>query len=760
MTRFLTRLFFIASAFLGLTSPALAQQPVPPEHYTLDARGVDLVQGSFNYGTTEVTIGGLSYGRVFLGAGAGWRDTNAGTLVDANDPYVSTMIASVGPVSEAFIYDGTDWVSKTSNGSTYDSTSMPGYIIITDRHGVKVYFTYAYYGTATDYAGTLEGVAESIAYPNGLVVSYHYDTQMNCSLCAGVTRLQGISDNRGYVLKYTYASNTAFNNQTNWLKLTQVTGINTAVDYCDPAANSCSGFSRTWPSVTYSSQVPPLTATDQASRVTTYAYTTGGYLDTVKYPGSSTPDIDVNYNGSDQVSAVTDASGAWSYSYADVSTTRTTSVTGPLSQALTVVSDMTIGRATSVTDAASNTWSYQYDGDLRLDRVTQPEGNYAEFDYDGRSNMIRVTQVPKSGSGLSNIVTETNYPSACTSPYTLVNCNLPTSSEDALGNITSYHFSDVHGGLESVTHPAVGGVSPQTRYSYTSLYAYYKNSVGSIVAAPTAITLPTVIEACITAAPPPSPGGCNGTAGELETSIDYGAISVANNLMPTFVTRGAGDGSLNAMTAMTYTPDGDLQTVDGPMSGSGDKTEFRYNTARQVIGVVGPDPDGSGALLNRARRMTYDTRGNVTLIEAGTTPGYTNSDWSNFATLQQQAVVYDNFSRPVQAKQQSSGGTTYSLVQTSYDAAGRTECVTVRMNPAEFGSLPSCSTTASKSCLVCPTPIASMATAAMAANSSAISWGSVISASSSSASALIKVNILTRPPSEPRAECAAIPVTE
>ena len=46
--------------------------------------------------------------------------------------------------------------------------------------------------------------------------------------------------------------------------------------------------------------------------------------------------------------------------------------------------------------------------------------------------------------------------------------------------------------------------------------------------------------------------------------------------------------------------------------------------------------------------------------------------------------------------------------------------------------------------LACPTPIASMATAAMAAKSSAISWGSVISASSSSASALIRVNTITR----------------
>ena len=37
-------------------------QPTPPEHYTLDARGVDLVSGRFTYETTEVVIGQPSQG--------------------------------------------------------------------------------------------------------------------------------------------------------------------------------------------------------------------------------------------------------------------------------------------------------------------------------------------------------------------------------------------------------------------------------------------------------------------------------------------------------------------------------------------------------------------------------------------------------------------------------------------------------------------------------------------------------------------------
>ena len=683
MKRFIALLWLVLA--VAIAAPAVAQQPVPPDHYTLDPRGVDLVSGTFNYATTEVAIGGaggLSYGRAFIGAGAGWRDLNSGTLT--TDPITGELIVSVGPYSEIFVWNGFQWVSKYNNGSTYDM-SVPGVITVIDRSGVKLLFELT--GGYDSNYGSAFGLISEIQTPNGERTNYHYKIQEGCEECYYGLRLQGISNNRGYVLKYTYRSNSTAV-IADWLRVQTVTGINTAVDYCDPSADACTGLTRTWPSVSYSNNEPPLTATDQSSRTTTYAYTAGGYLDTVQFPGSSSADIDVAYNGSDQVSGVTDASGAWTYTYSDVGTTRTTTVSGPLSQAMTVVSSLTTGRASSVTDAASNTWSYTYDSDLRLDRATQPEGNYAEFDYDGRSNMIRVTQVAKSGSGLSNIVTETNYPSACTTPYTQVNCNLPTSSEDALGNVTTYDFSETHGGLESVTYAAVGGVSPQTRYTYSAQTAYYKNSGGTIVAAPTSITLPTLIEACITGS------SCDGTANEVQSTLTYGSTGVANNLQVTSVSRGAGDGSLTATTALTYDANGDLQTVDGPLSGSGDKTEYRYDAARQVIGVVGPDPDGGGALLNRARRMTYDSRGNVTLIEAGTTPGYTNTDWSNFATLQRQAMTYDSYGRPTHTRQQSSGGTTYGLVQTSYDAAGRPSCVTVRMNPAGFTSPPSSACTA------------------------------------------------------------------
>ncbi len=42
----------------------------------------------------------------------------------------------------------------------------------------------------------------------------------------------------------------------------------------------------------------------------------------------------------------------------------------------------------------------------------------------------------------------------------------------------------------------------------------------------------------------------------------------------------------------------------------------------------------------------------------------------------------------------TAGGTTHAVSQTSYDGAGRTECIAQRMNSATFGSLPASACTA------------------------------------------------------------------
>src|SRR5207302_889240 len=83
---------------------------------------------------------------------------------------------------------------------------------------------------------------------------------------------------------------------------------------------------------------------------------------------------------------------------------------------------------------------------------------------------------------------------------------------------------------------------------------------------------------------------CANTADEIRTTVAYGT---GPGLLPTSATTQSGDGALAATAAYTYTAVGDVQTVDGPLSGTADTTWFAYNADRRLIGAIGPAP-GNG----------------------------------------------------------------------------------------------------------------------------------------------------------------------
>jgi YD repeat-containing protein len=63
----------------------------------------------------------------------------------------------------------------------------------------------------------------------------------------------------------------------------------------------------------------------------------------------------------------------------------------------------------------------------------------------------------------------------------------------------------------------------------------------------------------------------------------------------------------------------------------------------------------------------------------------THTHFSAFETLN---VGYDSAGRRIR-QSVVTGGTTHAVTQYSYNSVSLLECVAVRMNPAEFGSLPS-----------------------------------------------------------------------
>ncbi|HEX8308970.1 MAG TPA: hypothetical protein VF645_11205, partial [Allosphingosinicella sp.] len=324
----------------------------------------------------------------------------------------------------------------------------------------------------------------------------------------------------------------------------------------------------------------------------------------------------------------------------------------------TIVSNLASGRPTSLTDPLGHTTGFTYDSSDRPKGTTAPEGNYVEHSYDARGNVTQTVAVPKGGSG-PTIVTSASYDLTCANPVT---CNQPNSTTDARGNVTYYTYDATHGGVETVTAPAVNGVSPQTRYSYTRTNGEYRV---------------TGVSQCQTAS------SCVGTADEVKTALAYDSNS---NLY--WTATGNGSATLVAATTMTFDPVGNLETVDGPLPGNADTGRIRYNKARQVIGSVSPDPDGLGAALkHRAVRNTYDSStGLLTKVEQGSVESQSDAHWAAFSPAQAAETVYDSNARPVVGKI-GSGSTVYALGQTRYDGLGRPSCSAQRMNMAEFATV-------------------------------------------------------------------------
>lgn len=208
-----------------------------------------------------------------------------------------------------------------------------------------------------------------------------------------------------------------------------------------------------------------------------------------------------------------------------------------------------------------------------------------------------------------------------------------------------------------------------------------------ITAAPSSVTLPIQTSACSAGT------SCVGTADEIRTTLTYGSTGVANNLNVTAISQGSGTSPSMSVTAMTHTVNGDVATVDGPLSGTADTTRILHDDLRRVVGVIGPDPDGTGSLPNRAQKTTYDTRGLVTQTQTGTTAGQSDTAWAGFTPAITINAGYDSLGRQVLVEQASGGSTPISQQQWSYDAAGRVSCTTIRMNPTSSPPSDACTAT-------------------------------------------------------------------
>jgi len=665
----------LAASLLGATisgdASAQTSASPPPVDKSIDARGVDAMTGQYYAPWPSISIGapgagGLTYS---FSENSMVHDTLFGAL---NKLSGNTFLLTFMGVTTRWFESGSTYLPGNGQGGSLTYSS--GIYTYTTPDGTIVKLSTGYDQPIPAQAN--RGRVTSVKFPTGETLTYAYATDSvcmqwyngQCVYTLEAIRVMAISSSLGYRIKYEYQdADLSGSSIPTWLFPTRILAINTAVDNCTPLAIECTNLTENWPSLTFSNQVGGSysgTITDNLGQNYVYTSNASVGVTSVRFPGGSSNDISVSYTDN-RVSSLMIGGKTWSYSYSDSGSTRTTTVTDPGGHETVTISDLFNMRVLSHEDEANEVTSYQYDGKKRLTRVTQPEGNYFQYQYDTRGNVAEIRQVPKPGSSLADIVTTFAFPASCSNPVT---CNRPTAVTDPRGKTTNYTYNATHGGVTKVQSPAVGGIRPTLTYAYTSLTAYS----GSVYR-------PTTVRACATAAT------CNNTVNETKTTITYGA----NSRLPTQVTTQAGDGSGTAsVVKRTYSHNGDVLTVDGPLGGTTDTMYYRYDDLRRLEGVIGPDPDGGGVLKRRASRTTFNTRGLPAAQERGTVNGVSDAAWAAFSSLEKQTMASDTNGVPIKSTLVS-GGTTHAVVQYTYDNKGRPQCTALRMNPSVFGSLPS-----------------------------------------------------------------------
>ncbi|MDF0490834.1 hypothetical protein PX554_22120, partial [Sphingomonas sp. H39-1-10] len=258
----------------------------PPIRSPVDANGVNLATGGIEISTTDLLIGapgkgGLAHKRVWTGNG--WRHGFFLSLVDNG----ANVLVSIGAQSATFTLSGGVYVSDQANGSTL--TASTGLYTYTAPDGTIITFDSTYRPNLI-YYGSVSAIGSNIILPSGekLALTYKF-TKYNIQVgYIYVAALKSVNSTSGYQLKYGYGSD--------GFTINKVTAINNGIDYCDPAADTCTALTQSWPSVSYSSASVGSTTqesvTDALNRVIRYTTNnTTGRLTGIKRPSSTNDNV-------------------------------------------------------------------------------------------------------------------------------------------------------------------------------------------------------------------------------------------------------------------------------------------------------------------------------------------------------------------------------------------------------------------------------------------------------------------------------------
>lgn len=430
---------------------------------------IGLFSGDYFYDRTDMTVGsqkfpyGIGFGRFYNSRnqyktgvlGWGWTHTHNITIGIGSDGLLAMgdQFAIQGAASIAEFYVAMDiatdtaqpiakvvtlsladkwWVDQLVNNTAAVSFPEDTHVFVRQPNGS--------YTAPSAFASTLTLAAGlyTLTTPQGLKFNFNSSNQISSWVSpAGVTvtytytsgLLTSISNGLGRTLTLNYTSG----------KLTSVTdGNGRTVQYGYDGSGNLGTF------------------TDATSNAITYQYDQPGRLTKVFLPRNpATPIVTNVYDSLSRVKTQSNTrSQQWSYYFAGA---RTQEV-DPLGNS-NVSYFNRLGKTTRFINALGFEADSQYDGMNRLTKTTLPEGNAVQLTYDANNNVLTKTFVPKSGSGLSNIVFTYTYDPTWAKLKTVVDGNSKTYT---------YSYDSVTGNLLTVTKPVVGGLTPKRTLKYNS----------------------------------------------------------------------------------------------------------------------------------------------------------------------------------------------------------------------------------------------------------------------------------------------------
>lgn len=529
--------FGVSAFVMTLVAPAFAQY-APPKQMTLTSTGVNLGDGRFVHTVTDLSVGPFTLERSHHGGqqkypskmfGLSWTHNYDIYVMEGDGLHQGDTPIIMGRTSATFSR-GSSFLpfSPEDIGSTL--TVVGGNFVYTTKQG-DIY-TFNQYVQATTPIGALRNQRiDNIVYADGRRLDFVYSSM----------KLVRVTSNLGYALVFDY--NAAGN-------VSAACGFNTAQTYV-PSGTTCAG-AQLKTSYTYDGSSMLSSVTDVMGQSWGYSYTGGGInsVGCVMQVNSTSCLISNTFGATGKPSQVdhqTTPDGLSRVYYWDGAdpdnprkpweppTSTSGSLYGPESQEIVAVFGGGLLTEYNENGRASQ---FQWNG-LLLTKLFYREANYVSKAFDLNNNDAGDTWTGKPGSGLT-VSRSTTYPAKTSTGLVAVcdtagpkTCNKPLTVSDYMGNQTVYTYSESHGGVLTETGPAVDGITPQTRYTYTSTprYAWIKTSSGGYTQAAAPIYLLTQKSTCLKGAPASGGTGCALAGDEVKVSYDYGPDSGPNNLL-------------------------------------------------------------------------------------------------------------------------------------------------------------------------------------------------------------------------------------